>query len=130
MTAHMLRILKSELEKLAILAPCVAVLAAGAMLLCQYLLSNVLRATAQATSSEWVSMLVARYVDISALFSGGPPSVQTKHLLEESSQVGDIYRSRTWDTAGNPVFKSERMTSAGAPIAITGILLHFCLGEI
>ena len=84
----------------------------------------------EGTSSEWVSMTVARNPDILALFFGGPPSVQTKHLLEESSQVGDIYRFRTWDTAGNPVFKSELMTSAGAPIAITGILLHFCLGEI
>lgn len=59
-----------------------------------------LRDDAQDTSQGWVRMLVERNPEIVALLSGIAPSVQTKHLLEEASQVGDIYRFRIWDKTG------------------------------
>ena len=96
------------------LAVCIALPVCGGMFLCQSLLGKMLREDAQATSSEWVSTLVTRNPDILTLLSGAPPSAQTRHFLDESSQVGDIYRFRIWNTAGHLVFKSERMTSAGA----------------
>jgi diguanylate cyclase (GGDEF)-like protein len=114
-----IRFLNTELRRLAILAVCIAVPLVGGMLLCQSLLMKMLRDDAQATSSAWVSMLVARDPDILPLISGATPSLQTKRLLHESSQVGDIYRFRIWNTAGHLVFKSERMASAEAPLANT-----------
>ena len=82
-------------------------------------LGKMLREEAQNTSSEWVSMLVARHPDILTLFSDATPSVQTRHLLDEATQVGDIYRFRLWDMSGNLVYKSERLKSDGAPIAFS-----------
>jgi diguanylate cyclase (GGDEF)-like protein len=116
MKPRFIRFLSAERRRFAIIAACIALLVFGGMFLCQFLLEKMLREDAQATSSEWVSMLLARNPDILILFSGAPPSIQTKHLLDEASQVGDIYRFRIWDAAGRIVFKSERMPSAGAPI--------------
>jgi diguanylate cyclase (GGDEF)-like protein len=96
------------------LAVCIALPVCGGMFLCQSLLGKMLREDAQATSSEWVSTLVTRNPDILNLLSGSSPSMQTRHFLDETSHVGDIYRFRIWDAAGHLAFKSERMTSAGA----------------
>jgi diguanylate cyclase (GGDEF)-like protein len=106
----------SEGGRLAISAVCIALPLLGGVLLCHSLLGKMLRDDAQNTSSEWVSMLLARNPDIYDLFTGSAPPVQTRHLLDEASQVGDIYRFRICDSAGSVVFKSERMTSAGAGI--------------
>jgi diguanylate cyclase (GGDEF)-like protein len=114
MKRHFIRFLKTEHGKLAVLAVCVALPVLGGMLLCQFLLGKMLREDAKATSSKWVSVLVARNPDIVTMLSGAAPSDQTRHLLDEASQVGDIYRFRIWDTSGHLAFKSERMTSAGA----------------
>ena len=54
------------------------------------------------------------------MFTDATPSVQTKHLLDEATQLGDIYRFRIWDTSGNLVYNSERLKSVGAPIAYSG----------
>src|SRR5580704_11661142 len=112
--------LNSESAKLAIIAACIAIPVIGGMVLCQSLLMRMLREDAQAASSEWVSMLVARNPDILTLFTDATPSVQTKHLLDEATQLGDIYRFRIWDTSGNLVYNSERLKSVGAPIAYSG----------
>ena len=74
---------------------------------------KMLREDAQATSSAWVSMLVARHPDILTFFSDATPSDQTRHLLNEASQVGDIYRFRIWDTTGNPIFQIRRADTIG-----------------
>jgi diguanylate cyclase (GGDEF)-like protein len=112
---HFMRFLSSEGSKLAIPAVCIALPVLGGMFLCRSLLGKMLRDDARATSSQWVSMLVARNPDILTLLSGATPSVQTRHLLDEASQVGDIYRFRIWDAAGHVAFQSERMASAGEP---------------
>jgi diguanylate cyclase (GGDEF)-like protein len=109
-----IRFLRTEHGKLAILAVCIALPVLGGMFLCQSFLGKMLRDDAQATSTAWVSMLVARNPDILTFFSGATPSIQTRHLLDEASQVGDIYRFRLWDAGGHLAFKSERMPSAGA----------------
>ena len=114
------RFLNSELAKLAIIATCIAIPVIGGMVLCQSLIMRMLREEAQTTSSAWVSMMVARNPDILTLFTDATPSVQTKHLLDEATQVGDIYRFRIWDTSGNLVYNSERLKSVGAPIAYSG----------
>ena len=119
MKHRFIRFLNTERRKLAVLAVCIAVPVVGGMLLCQSLLGKMLREDAQDTSSAWVSMLIARNPEILTLFSDATPSVQTKHLLDEASQVGDIYRFRIWDTAGNLVYKSERLNSAGTPIVFS-----------
>jgi diguanylate cyclase (GGDEF)-like protein len=119
MKVHITRFLNTNRARLAILAVSIAVPMVGGMLLCQSLLMKMLREDAQATSGTWVSMLVSRNPDILALFSDATPSVQTKHLLDEASQVGDIYRFRIWDTAGNLIYKSERLKSAGVPIVFS-----------
>jgi diguanylate cyclase (GGDEF)-like protein len=120
MKTRIIRFLNTERGRLAIVAVCIAFPVVGGMLFCQSLLMKMLRDDAQATSSDWVSRLVARNPDIlTMLAAGATPSGQTKHFLDESSQVGDIYRFRIWDTAGRLVFKSERMKSAETPFAVT-----------
>ena len=116
MKGHIIRSLNTDRVRLAVLAVSIVVPVVGGMLLCQSLLMKMLREDAQATSGAWVSMLLARNPDILTLFSDATPSVQTKHNLDEASQVGDIYRFRIWDSGGNLIYKSERLTSAGAPI--------------
>jgi hypothetical protein len=132
MKRRFIRFLNSEVGKLAVSAVCIALPVFGGMLLCQSLLGSMLRDDAQNTSSAWVSMLVARNPDILTLLSGTgtTPSVQTRHLLDEASQVGDIYRFRIWDAAGHVAFTSERMTSVGAPTNGKQVAEAFVSGSI
>jgi diguanylate cyclase (GGDEF)-like protein len=109
-----LRFLRTERGKFAVPAAGIGIALWGGIFLCQSILGKMLREDAQATSSAWVSMLVARNPEIFDLLAGDAASDETRHLLDESSQVGDIYRFRIWNTAGHLVYKSERMTSAGA----------------
>ena len=59
MKRRLIRFLNTERGRLATLAVCVALPVCGGMFLCQFLLGKMLRDDAQATSSAWVSMLVA-----------------------------------------------------------------------
>ncbi len=119
MQFRFVRFLSTDRGRLAILAIFIAIPVIGGMSFCNSLLMKMLREDAQETSSAWVSMLVARNPDILTLFSNTTPSIQTKHLLDEASQVGDIYRFRIWDNAGNLVYKSERLKSTGSPIVFS-----------
>jgi diguanylate cyclase (GGDEF)-like protein len=124
------RFLNSEGRNLAIAAICIAIPVLCGMFLCQFLLGRMLRESAQAISSEWVSMQLARNPDILTLLSGATPLVRTRLLLDDASQVGDIYRFRIWDAAGHVVFKSERMISTGAPIDGKRVAEAFLSGSV
>jgi diguanylate cyclase (GGDEF)-like protein len=130
MKHRFIRFLNAERRKLAILAVCITLPVLGGMFLCQFFLGEMLRVDAQDTSSEWVSMVVARHPDILSLFSDATPSVQTKHFLDEATQVGDIYRLRIWDAPGRLTYESERMTPAGAPASGEQVAEAFASGSI
>jgi diguanylate cyclase (GGDEF)-like protein len=130
MKRRFIQFLNTERGRLAMLAVCIALPLCGGMFLCQFLLGKMLRDDAQATSSAWVSMLVARNPDILTLLSGATASVQTKHFLDETSHVGDIYRFRIWDATGHLAFKSERMASTGAPINANRVTEALVSGSI
>jgi diguanylate cyclase (GGDEF)-like protein len=122
--------LNAERREFMIFAVCIVLSVVGGMFLCQSLLGRMLREDAEGTCSEWVSMVVARYPDTLGLFSGANPSSQTRHFLDEASQIGDIYRFRIWDGSGHLLFKSERMPSAGAPIDGKQVAEAFLSGSI
>ena len=115
MKRHFMRFLNAERRQVAIFAICITLAVVGGMFLCQFLSGKMLRENAQGTSSQWVSLAVARYPDVLSLLSGASPSVQTRHFLDDASQVGDIYRLRIWDATGRLVFKSERTAFADMP---------------
>jgi hypothetical protein len=100
MKNRLIQFLNTERRGFAILAVSIAIAVLGGMFLCNFLLGKMLRDNAQNTSSAWVSMLVARNPDILKFFSDGTSSKQTRHMLDEVSQVGDIYRFRIWDRTG------------------------------
>lgn len=130
MKSRFLRFLNSESRKLTITAVCIVFLVMGGMILCQFLLGQMLRVDAQDTSAAWVSMLLARNPDVLTLLSGATPADRTRQLLDEASQVGGIYRFRIWDPAGHVVFKSERMTSREEPIDRKRVAEAFVSGSI
>ena len=115
MKRHFMRFLNAERRQVAIFAICITLAVVGGMFLCQFLSGKMLRENAQGTSSQWVSLAVARYPDVLSLLSDASPSVQTRHFLDDASQVGDIYRLRIWDATGRLVFKSERTAFADMP---------------
>ncbi|HEY2860895.1 MAG TPA: EAL domain-containing protein [Terracidiphilus sp.] len=84
--------------------------------MCRSILDAMLREDAQATSSAWVSMLVAKNPDVLGIASGGAPSAQSKLFLDESSRVGDIFRFRIWTAARQVAYVSERVSSSGTPL--------------
>lgn len=130
MKRHFLQFSKTERGRLAILALCIALPVCGGMFLCQFLLDRMLRNDAKATSSAWVSTLIARNPDILTLLSGATPSPQTTHFLDEVSHVGDIYRFRIWNAAGHLVYKSERRSSAGMRMNGKQVFEAFLSGSI
>ena len=107
---------RTDRGKLFILAICIAIALLGGITLCRSILDTMLRADAQATCSGWVSMMVERNPDVLRFLSGASPSVETRHFLDESSHVGDIYRFRIWTAAGHLAYTSERMASAGTSL--------------
>lgn len=126
----LLRWIDSEPRRLAIAAICLALPVVGGMILCQFLLGQMLRADAQNTSSEWVSMLVARHPDILSSLAGATPSDRTTQFLNETTQAGDIYRFRIWDRSGHVAFSSERMSADGAPLNASQVAQVFASGSI
>ena len=96
-----IRFLRTERGKLAVPAACIGMALWGGIFLCQSILGKMLREDAQATSSAWVSMLVARNPEIFDLLAGDAPSDQTRHFLDESEpgrrhlSISDLEYGRT-----------------------------------
>ena len=108
-------------ERLTFLAAAIVLVAlGGGMILGRSVVMKMLRVDGQATTSNWVAMLVTRNSEVSAMLSGATPSVQLRHTLDEASHVGDIYRFRIWDRTGHLVFNSERLSSAPVPVSLGG----------
>jgi diguanylate cyclase (GGDEF)-like protein len=110
-----IRFLTSDGKIVALLAALILLLALGGVKLSRVVSANMLRADAQSTSSAWAATLVENVDNIPAIFAGLPPSDKTKRLLENASQVGDIYRFKIWNKTGHLVFISERMESSLEP---------------
>jgi hypothetical protein len=78
-----------------------------------------LRSDAQSTVSAWAGGLMESVDDLPAIVAGATPSVRTKHLLEDTTKVGDIYRYKIADRTGHTVFSSERAVYPSLPNAAT-----------
>jgi len=113
MKHRLIQLLNPDRREFGVLALWIVIAVLGGMLLCKSLLVKMLREDAQNTSNAWVSMLLARNPDILLLFAGDAPTVQTRHLLDEASHIGGIYRFRILGESGHLIFQSERMPSAG-----------------
>jgi diguanylate cyclase (GGDEF)-like protein len=106
-----IRFLSTDRGIIVLLAVMVLLLALGGVKLSQVVATNMLRADAQSTASSWAATL-AESADIPSIIAGVPPSDKTKHLLENASQVGDVYRYKVWNKTGQLVYLSERMSSS------------------
>jgi diguanylate cyclase (GGDEF)-like protein len=118
MKARFLWFSSTQNGRLTFLAAAIVLLAVGGMMLCRSVVIRMLRVDAQATTSNWVEMLVTRNSEVWAMLFGATPSAQLRHTLDEASRVGDIYRFSIWDRTGHLVFNSERMKSAQATTAL------------
>src|SRR3984885_4113520 len=103
------RFLSNDGAFVASLAAMILLVGLGGIKLSRVVAANMLRADAQSTSSAWADTLVASADGIPAILDGTPPSDKAKHLLENASQAGEIYRYRVWNNAGHSVFLSEGM---------------------
>lgn len=106
-----IRFLSSDGGIIALLAAMILLLVLGGVKLSRVVSVNMLNADAQSTCSAWVDTLVEG-ADISAIIAGAAPSDKTKHLLENATQLGDIYRYKVWSKTGRLIFTSERIHSA------------------
>jgi diguanylate cyclase (GGDEF)-like protein len=88
------------------------------MVLSRVVSDKMLRDDAESTSVSWTDSLTQQ-VDILSIMAGMTPSGTATHLLQNATQVGDVYRYAIWNSAGNRVFLSERMKS---PVASTTFL--------
>jgi diguanylate cyclase (GGDEF)-like protein len=113
-----IRFLSTDAGKITALAVAILLLALGGVVLGRIVSANMLRSDAQSTSSAWASTLVDSIDDIPAVIAGAAPSSRTERLLNETVQVGDIYRFRIWSRTGRLVFTSERIPSIQAPPSI------------
>jgi diguanylate cyclase (GGDEF)-like protein len=113
-----IRFQSTDAGKITALAVEILLLALGGVALGRIVSANMLRSDAQSTSSAWASTLVDSIDDIPAVIAGAAPSSRTVRLLNETVQVGDIYRFRIWSRTGRLVFTSERIPSIQAPPSI------------
>jgi diguanylate cyclase (GGDEF)-like protein len=106
------RFLSNDSAIVASLAAMILLVALGGIKLSRIVAANMLRADAQSTSGVWATTLDDAIDEIPAILNGASPSAKTKHLLENASQAGDIYRYKVWNRTGRVVFMSERMDSS------------------
>jgi len=111
--------INTDKGRIVVLVVVILLLALGGVKLSRIVSARMLRADAQSTSSTWADSLVVGFEDMAAIIAGATPSEATKHYLEGSSRVGDVYRFRIWNKMGHLVFASERMTSLRAPRSIS-----------
>jgi diguanylate cyclase (GGDEF)-like protein len=102
------RFLSNDSAIVASLAAMILLVALGGVKLGRVVAANMLRADAESTSRAWATTLDDAIDEIPAILDGAPPSAKTKHLLENASQVGDIYRYKVWNKTGRVVFMAER----------------------
>jgi diguanylate cyclase (GGDEF)-like protein len=110
-----IRFLSNDSAIVALLAAMILLVALGGIELSRVVAANMLRADAQSTSIVWAATLADGIDEIPAIIRGAPPSDKAKHLLENASQAGDIYRYKVWNKTGRVVFISERMDSSMEP---------------
>jgi len=113
-----IRFASTDRGRIALVAASITLALLGGFVLCRAILDEMLRKDAEATSSSWASMFVARNPEILTMLSGAPASDRTRQVLDEASQAGDIYRFRIWDPTGLLIYKSERIPSGPTTNAI------------
>jgi diguanylate cyclase (GGDEF)-like protein len=118
---RLIRFIFADSVRLGIIGAAIALLALCGAILSDSVLMKMLRDDAESTSTCWVGMFVGRNPDISAMLSGTAPTDRTIRLLDEASQVGDIYRFRIWDRTGHLLYQSERQP-AGSEAAVTELV--------
>jgi diguanylate cyclase (GGDEF)-like protein len=96
----------------------ILLVAVGGIALGRLVSADLLRAEAQASSRAWASGLLNSIADIPALTSGATPSPETKRLLKQASEIGNIYRYKVWNKKGELVFISDQANSPLAPMTI------------
>ncbi|WP_263354994.1 putative bifunctional diguanylate cyclase/phosphodiesterase [Acidicapsa acidisoli] len=111
MKSRAIRFLPVDLQGIALIAAMIVLLVLGAVKLSNVVAANMLRADAQSTSGSGAAA-IERSTDIPALIAGATPSEETKNLLEDASQDGDIYRLLIWSSSGRVVFVSGRKSPA------------------
>ncbi|HVR26994.1 MAG TPA: bifunctional diguanylate cyclase/phosphodiesterase [Candidatus Polarisedimenticolia bacterium] len=109
------RFLSNDSAIVALLAALILLVALGGIKLSRVVAANMLRADGQSTSSVWAASLANTIDEIPAILDGAPPSDKAKHLLDNASQAGAIYRYKVWNKTGRVVFLSERMDSSQEP---------------
>ncbi len=115
---HIVRFFSSDTGRIVSLVLMVFLVATGGLKLNRVVAANLLRADAEATARAWASSLLDSADDIPAIIAGVTPSDKATHLLKQASEVGNIYRYKVWNKAGNLVFISDQMHSPVTPVTI------------
>src|SRR6202034_1168654 len=108
MTDRASQVLSTDGRRILLLAFIVLLVAFSGVKLGQVVAANMLRADAQSTVTAWAGSLLNGVDDLPALIAGTAPSNRTEHLLNDATEVGDIYRYDIWDRTGHVVFSSAR----------------------
>jgi diguanylate cyclase (GGDEF)-like protein len=100
----------------------ILLLVLGGMKLSQLVSAHILRSDALSTSDSWTASLMNGVDELPTLMAGSAPSSQALRVLDEASQVGDVYRYRIWNLSGRLIFASERIHSASKPEVLTELV--------
>jgi diguanylate cyclase (GGDEF)-like protein len=108
---RIIRFLSTDIGTIVSLGAMILLLGFGGVILSRAVAANMLRSDARLTSDVWAATLTEN-ADIPAIIAGSIPSDKIKNLLENATQVGDLYRIRIWSKTGLLIFSYERGKSA------------------
>lgn len=104
--------LRQELALCVALLAGIAILAGGAAIVNERAATWQLRADAARTATSWADELQQALGDeLAVLIARGAPSETTVHMLRQMRSIGDVFRFKLFDLAGDLVFVSDDLAS-------------------
>jgi diguanylate cyclase (GGDEF)-like protein len=114
------RLLSKDQISLNVLALLILLLALGGVKVSQVVGKNLLLHDGSNMSGAWADAILKNNNEIPAIIGGAEPTGPTREFLRHASKLGDVYRYRIWNKAGELVFDSDH---ADGPVS-SRTLLH------
>ncbi len=109
------RFASADHRSLLLLALGVLLLAVAGVMVSRVVGKDLLRRDGQDMTTSWADSVTRNCSDIPAIVAGARPSAGTTQFLKDASRVGDVYRYKIWNKAGQQILDSNPAAPSTPP---------------
>ena len=109
------RFTSADRRSLLLLGLGVLLLAVAGVMVSRVVGKDLLRRDGQDMATSWAESVTRNCADIPAIAGGATPSATTTQFLKDASRVGDVYRYKIWNKAGQQILDSNPAAPSTPP---------------